>query len=124
MQQAVHLYVQMPILQRKMLVGKIPNPFRSAPFWCRLERKLIHIRWSLNSEDYEVFVDSHKRCWDDNIHTAEEIRQDIVSLGIKTLTANRKRYIIKLCNTLLGEIIRLLRMILLSRVQIFSAGIN
>lgn len=42
MQQAVHLYVQMPILQRKMLVGKIPNPFRSAPFWCRLERKLMH----------------------------------------------------------------------------------
>lgn len=28
MQQAVHLYVQMPILQRKMLVGKNPKPFQ------------------------------------------------------------------------------------------------
>ena len=75
----------MPILRCKMLVGKVPNPFGSAPFRCRL------VFLSDDSEDFEVFVDSLKRCWDDNIHTTEEIRPDIVSLGIKALTANRKQ---------------------------------
>ena len=114
----MHLYVQMPILRCKMLVGKVPNPFGSAPFRCRL------VFLSDDSEDFEVFVDSLKRCWDDNIHTTEEIRPDIVSLGIKALTANRKQCIIKLCNTLRGEIIRLLLVIHLNCIQIFSTRIN
>ena len=70
MQQAVHLYVQMPILQRKMLVGKIPNPFRSAPFWYKnINRKsetihnqiVQHATWRNNSL---IADDSSKLCSD------------------------------------------------------------
>ena len=53
---------------------------------------------------FEVFVNSLKGRWNDNIHGTEEIRSDVVSPGIKTLTENRKQYMIKLCNTLLGKI--------------------
>ena len=53
---------------------------------------------------FEEFVKSLKRRWNDNIQGTEKIGSDVVSPGIKTLTENRKRYMIKLCNTLLGKI--------------------
>lgn len=52
------------------------------------EKSLQYQYISDDNEAFEVFVNSLKRRWNDNIHTAEEIRSDVVSPGIKTLTAS------------------------------------
>ena len=73
---------------------------------------------------FEVFVNSLKERWNDNIHGTEEIRSDVVSPGIKTLTENRKQYMIKLCNTLLGKIDSLIAGDSSELYRAFSTGIN
>ena len=67
--------------------------------------KSLQYQYSADDQEaFVIFVNSLKSRWNENIQAKEEIRSDVVSPGIKTLTENRKQYMISLCNTLVGKI--------------------